>query len=199
MTLGAGIGDLSRRVGLDVDDLLAARPRHGDGRLARATETEHPDLLWGLRGGGGNFGIVTSFTYRLHELAGPVLAGPMIYPAEHAGELMRFVREWMPIAPAALSVMVMLVTAPPAPFVPADLQGRRAVLVNIAWSGALDDGERVLAPLRAFRAPAVDLVAPMPYTAAPADDRSHGSGPCCGTTSRRRSCASSTTPLWRTC
>ena len=174
LTLGGGIGHLSRRFGLTSDNLLAADLVTADGRLVRVTETEHPDLLWGLRGGGGNFGIVTSFTYRLHELAGPVLAGPMIYPAEHAAELIRFVREWMPIAPAELSVMVMLVTAPPAPFVPADLQGRRAVMVNIAWSGALDDGERVLALLRCVPRPGRRPGGADAVHGSPADDRRHG-------------------------
>jgi hypothetical protein len=89
----------------------------------------------------------------------------MIYPGEDAAELMRLVRDWLPVAPGALSVMVMLATAPPAPFVPAVLHGRPIAMANIAWSGPLDDGARVLAPLRAFRPAAVDMVAPMPYTA----------------------------------
>jgi hypothetical protein len=165
LTLGGGIGHLSRRFGLTSDNLIAADLVTVDGRLLHVSEMERPDLLWGLRGGGGNFGVVTSFTYRLHALPGPVLAGPMIYPADDAAEVVRFVRDWMPLAPAELSVMIMLGTAPPAPFVPAEMHGRAIVMVNVVWSGPLDDGHRALVPLRGFRTPAVDLVAPMPYTA----------------------------------
>jgi FAD/FMN-containing dehydrogenase len=165
LTLGGGIGHLSRRFGLTSDNLLAADLLTADGDVLRVDDTDRPDLLWGLRGGGSSLGVVTSFTYRLHELPGPVLAGPMLHPGDRAGDLLRFVRDWMPHVPDALSVMVMLATAPPAPFVPSELHGNPAVLVNVAWSGPLEQGRRVLAPLRAFRTPAVDLVAPMPYPA----------------------------------
>jgi len=165
LTLGGGIGHLSRRFGLTSDNLLAADLLTADGTVLRVDGTTRPDLLWGLRGGGSGLGVVTSFTYRLHELPGPVLAGPMLHAGDRAGDLLRFVRDWMPHVPDALSVMVMLATAPPAPFVPPELHGHPAVMVNVAWSGSPEEGQRVLAPLRAFRSPAVDLVGPMPYTA----------------------------------
>lgn len=165
LTLGGGLGFLSRRFGLTSDNLVGADLLTADGRLLRVSDQEHPDLMWGLRGGGGNFGIVTSFTYRLHELAGPVLGGALVYSADGAGELVRRARDWAEQAPDAAAIMIMLGTAPPAPFLPAELHGRPMVMLQVAWSETLDAGERALASLRAFRPPVADLVAPMPYTA----------------------------------
>lgn len=164
LTLGGGLGFLSRRFGLTSDNLLAADLLTADGELLQVSDAEHPELMWGLRGGGGNFGIVTSFTYRLHELAGPVLGGLVVHSADRAGELVRFARGWAEEAPDAAALMIMMVTAAPAPFLPAELHGRPVVMLQVAWTGALDEGERVLAPLRGFGPPVVDLVAPMPYT-----------------------------------
>src|SRR5262249_46513866 len=128
------------------------------------SDDEHPELMWGLRGGGGNFGIVTRFTYRLHELSGPMLAGPMIYSGERADELLSFARDWAAAAPEAMGVLIMLGTAPPAPVIPPELHGAPMVMIRPAWSGSIAGGERVLASLHAFRSPVVDLVAPIPYT-----------------------------------
>jgi FAD/FMN-containing dehydrogenase len=135
-----------------------------DGTLLRVSETEHADLLWGLRGGGGNFGVVTSFTYRPHELSDAVLSGLLVYPADEAVELVRFVRDWADQVPDEMSLAMFLATAPPAPFVPPHLHGRPVVMLQPAWTGAPEKGERVLAPLRGFRTPAVDTTGPMPYT-----------------------------------
>lgn len=164
LTLGGGLGFLSRRFGLTCDNLISADLVTADGRLLHVSDDDHPDLMWGLRGGGGNFGIVTSFTYRLHELPGPVTSGPMIYPVERAGELLRFVRDWAERAPDSVTVAGMLRTAPPAPFLPPEMHGRPMVMIQPFWSGPNEEGERELASLRAFAPPVVDLVAPMPYT-----------------------------------
>jgi FAD/FMN-containing dehydrogenase len=164
LTLGGGLGILSRRFGLTSDNLVAADVVTADGRLLHVSETEHADLLWGLRGGGGNFGVVTSFTYRLHELRGPVLSGLLVYPADEAVELVRFVRDWADQVPDEMSLAMLLATAPPAPFLPPHLHGRPVVMLQPVWTGAPEKGELVLEPLRAFRTPAVDTTGPMPYT-----------------------------------
>jgi FAD/FMN-containing dehydrogenase len=163
LTLGGGLGWLSRRFGLTSDNLISADLITADGDLLHVSDEEQPELMWGLRGGGGNFGIVTSFTYRLHKLPGPILAGPMIYSGHRADELLHFARDWAAAAPEAMGVTIMLGTAPSAPFIPLELQGSPMVMIRPAWSGSIADGERELASLHAFRSPIVDLVAPIPY------------------------------------
>jgi FAD/FMN-containing dehydrogenase len=136
-----------------------------DGRAVRASADEHPDLFWALRGGGGDFGVVTSFEFAAHRVGPTVLAGMLAYPWERAGEALRASRDLMATAPDELTIFDVLITAPPhAPF-PPELQGRRVAVVGVAWCGDLAEGERVLAPLRAACPPALDLVAPMPYVA----------------------------------
>ncbi len=165
LALGGGVGWLMRRHGLTIDSLLAADVVLADGRQARASADEHPDLFWALRGGGGDFAIVTRFTFRAHPV-GPVLAGPMIYPWERAGEALRASRDVMEAgAPDELMLFDVLLTAPPEPPFPPELQGRPVAIVGVCWSGDPAEGERVLAPLRASCPPALDLVAPMPYVA----------------------------------
>jgi FAD/FMN-containing dehydrogenase len=164
LTLGGGLGFLSRRFGLTSDNLLSADLITAEGRLLHVSDDEHPDLMWGLRGGGGNFGIVTSFTYRLHELAGPVLGGVLVYPADEAAERVRLARDWAEQASDGIALMIMLLTAPPVPFLPPELHGRPVVMLQLGWSGPLGDGERELAALRAAAPPVVDTVAPLPYT-----------------------------------
>jgi FAD/FMN-containing dehydrogenase len=165
LTLGGGIGWLMRNHGLTIDSLLAADVVLADGRLVRAGDGEHPDLLWALRGGGGDFGAVTSFEFRAHPVGPTVLAGMLLHPWEQARDALRAARELMADAPDELTIFVALITAPPEPPFPAALRGRPAVAVAVAWNGDPGEGERVLAPLRAQPAPAVDLVGPMPYVA----------------------------------
>jgi FAD/FMN-containing dehydrogenase len=165
LTLGGGIGWLMRHHGLTIDSLLAADVVLADGRIVCASDDEHADLFWALRGGGGDFGVVTSFTFRAHRVGPTVLAGLMVYPWDGAREALRASRDLAASAPDELTIFDVLVTAPPeAPF-PAELQGRPAAIVGVAWSGDLEEGERVLAPLRASCPPALDLVGPMPYVA----------------------------------
>ena len=164
LTLGGGIGWLMRRHGLTCDNLAAADVVTADGRFCRASERENTDLLWGLRGGGGNFGVVTSFEYRLHPVGPQVLAGVLLHPAERAPEVLRFYRDYIASAPEDLTTIVNLRKAPPAPFLPSDLHGRPVVVIAVCYAGRLEDGERVLAPLRRFGEPLIDLIRATPYT-----------------------------------
>jgi len=160
LTLGGGIGWLMRHHGLTIDSLLAAEVVLADGEIVRASAHEHADLFWALRGGGGEFGVVTRFEFRAQRVGPLVLGGMLVYPWEQARAAFQAARALMADAPDALTAFAVLITAPPqAPF-PAEHHGR-----PVAWSGDLDEGERVLAPLRAGCPPLVDLVAPMPYVA----------------------------------
>lgn len=164
LTLGGGIGWLMRRHGLTCDNLAAADVVTADGGSCRASERENTDLLWGLRGGGGNFGIVTGFEYRLHPVGPQVLAGVVLHAAERAPEVLRIYRDYIATAPDDLTTIVNLRKAPPAPYLPSDLHGRPVVVIAVCYAGSLDDGERVLAPLRRFGEPLIDLIRATPYT-----------------------------------
>ena len=165
LTLGGGLGWLMRHHGLSIDSLQAAEVVLADGRIVRASEGEHPDLFWALRGGGGDFGAVTEFEFQGRRVGPMVLGGMLVYPWEGAAEALHATRELMVGAPDELTAFVALITAPPEEPFPAELQGRQVVAVTMAWSGDLDEGERVLAPLREDCPPALDLIAPMPYLA----------------------------------
>ena len=164
LTLGGGIGWLMRRHGAVVDNLLAADLVTVDGDLVRAAEDERPELFWGLRGGGGNFGIVTSFEYRLHEIGPTVLAGPVYHALEHAPEVLRFYRDFAAEAPDELTTILSLRPAPPLPLIPERLHGTPVLMVGTCYAGPAARGEEVLEPLRRFRRPLVDAIAPRPYT-----------------------------------
>jgi FAD binding domain/Berberine and berberine like len=163
LTLGGGIGWLMRKHGLAVDNLLAADVVTADGERLRASENEHPDLFWALRGGGGNFGVVTSFEFRLHSVGPTVLAGPIVWDASDAGELLRFYRDFVRDAPDELGTVVKFCTVPPLPVIPEELHWHPVVMVGACYAGPIEDGEQVLRPLRAFRTPLLDLTRPKPY------------------------------------
>jgi FAD/FMN-containing dehydrogenase len=163
LTLGGGIGWLMRRHGAVVDNLLGADLVTVDGELIRADDDERPELLWGLRGGGGNFGVVTAFEYRLHQV-GPVLAGPIYHALEHAPEVLRFYRDFAADAPDELTTILSLRQAPPLPLIPEHLHGAPVLMVGTCYAGPPQRGEAVLEPLRRFRRPLVDAVAARPYT-----------------------------------
>lgn len=165
LTLGSGSGWLERKYGLTCDSLLSADVVTADGRFLRASADENPDLFWAIKGGGGNFGVVTSFEFRLHPVGPIVLGGMMLYEADKAAEVFRFYRDMMAEAPDDLGGGLGFLTAPPAPFIPAGLQGQRAVAIIVLYTGPIEEGEEALAPLREFAAPDADLVGPMPYTA----------------------------------
>ena len=163
-TLGGGIGWLMRKHGLACDNLVAADVVTADGRLVRASDEENPDLLWGLRGGGGNFGIVTAFEFALHPVGPIVFAGPVFYPAEAAADLLRAFDEWAPDAPDEITALVNLTAAPALPVIPEAWHGRRVAALILASAGPLEDAERHVRALRAVAEPVVDLLGPMPYT-----------------------------------
>lgn len=163
LTLGGGHGYLSRRHGLTIDNLLEADVVLADGRLVTASETRHPDLFWALRGGGGNFGVVTSFRYRVHPVD-TVYAGPLFWSLEEAGEVMRFYREFLPQAPEELSPFLGLKTVPStAPF-PAELWGTKVCALISCYDGPAAEGEEAMRPIRAeLPPPLLDGVTEMPY------------------------------------
>ena len=165
LTLGGGVGWLMRKHGLTVDNLLAVDVVTADGELVRASEGEHPDLFWALRGGGGNFGVVTSFEFRLHSVGPIVLAGPILWDASSARDVLRFYRDFIRDAPDSLATVVRFGTAPPLPVIPKELHWRPVVLVGVCYAGPLEDGALALGPLRAYRSPLLDLVGPTPYVA----------------------------------
>ena len=164
LTLGGGIGWLMRRFGATVDNLLSAEVVTADGAVVRASDDEREDLLWGLRGGGGNFGVVTSFEYRLHALGPTVLAGPIFHALEDAPAVLRFYRDFIAQAPDELTTIVNLRQAPPLPILPPEVHGRPVVSVAVCWAGEIERGEEALRELRAFGRPLVDAVAPRPYS-----------------------------------
>jgi FAD/FMN-containing dehydrogenase len=163
LTLGGGIGWLTRKYGLTIDQLLAADVVTAEGELVRAGNDENADLFWGLRGGGGNFGIVTEFEFRLNRLGPLVLAGPMFWPMDQSPSLLRFYRDWVADAPDELTTIVLHRLAPPLPAIPEELHGKPVVAIACCYAGPVREGERIVAPLRQFRRPLLDLCAPKPF------------------------------------
>jgi FAD/FMN-containing dehydrogenase len=162
-TLGGGIGWLMRKHGLAADNLIAADVVTADGRLVHASETENAELLWGLRGGGGNFGVVTQFELRLHPLGELVYAGPIFYPADAARDLLRAFRDWAPGAPADITALVNLTTAPPLPVIPTEWHGRKVAAFVAVSADPAAAGEASFAEFRSVAEPIADLLGPMPY------------------------------------
>ncbi|HXY91170.1 MAG TPA: FAD-binding protein, partial [Acidimicrobiia bacterium] len=162
-TTGGGYGWTSSKYGLTCDNLVAAEVVTADGRIVTASEHENADLFWGIRGGGGNFGVVTRFDFRLHELGPIVLAGLMLWPLDRATEVFRGWRDYAEDAPDELSTGCAILTAPSEEFVPDHLQGQTAVGMPVMYVGDPDEGVAVVQPLKDL-APDVDLVQPMPYT-----------------------------------
>jgi FAD/FMN-containing dehydrogenase len=165
LTLGGGIGHLMRSFGLTIDSLVSCDVITADGEFLVASAEEHPDLFWSLRGGGGNFGIVTSFKYRLRSLGPTVLAGLLAWPMAEAGDVLRFFRDFVADAPDEVGIMANLRLAPALPIVPEELHGRPIVALIVCYAGPIHDGEEVLRPLRTFKAPTLDSVGAKPYVA----------------------------------
>ncbi|MDT7577861.1 MAG: hypothetical protein QOH17_4194 [Pseudonocardiales bacterium] len=166
LALGGGIGYLSRRFGLTVDNLLSADVVLADGRFVTASATSHPDLFWALRGGGGNFGVVTSFTFRCHDIGdrGTVVGGPVFYDIADTAAVMRWYRTVLPSLPEELNGWLGLVTIPAtAPF-PEQLWGRRSCAIVWCYTGGHNRADAVLAPIRTFGTPLLDAVQTMPFT-----------------------------------
>jgi FAD/FMN-containing dehydrogenase len=165
LTLGGGINWLMRKYGLAIDQLLSVDLITAEGEFVKASASENEDLFWGVRGGGGNFGIVTEFEFRLNPVGPIVLAGPVFWPMEESPNVLRFYREWIAEAPDELMTIVVHRKAPPLPFVPPELHGRLVVGVVCCYAGAIEEGERVIKPLKAFRRPVLDLCQPKPFLA----------------------------------
>ncbi|HEY8596903.1 MAG TPA: FAD-binding oxidoreductase [Thermomicrobiales bacterium] len=160
LVTGGGIGFMVRKYGLTIDSLLAAQVVTAAGEIVTASADEHPDLFWAIRGGGGNFGIVTEFTFRLAPV-GQILGGDLILPASR--EVIRGYLDYVASAPDELTTIANLLHAPPAPYVPQDRVGELALSILVCWTGNPAEGERALAPLRALATPIADVVGPMPY------------------------------------
>ncbi|MBX0325597.1 FAD-binding oxidoreductase [Halomicroarcula sp. F13] len=165
LTLGGGIGWLMRKHGLTVDNLRSVDMVTADGEFLRASDHEHPELFWALRGGGGNFGIVTSFEFALHPVGPAVLAGPVFWTANAAAGVLRFYRDFVRDAPDELGTVVKFGTIPPIPVVPEELHWRPAVAVSTCYAGDIEEGKHVLRPLREYGTPLLDLVSRKPYLA----------------------------------
>jgi FAD/FMN-containing dehydrogenase len=162
-TLGGGFGHLACKYGLACDNLRSAELVTADGSVVQASESQNSELFWGLRGGGGNFGIVTKFEFDLHPIGPVVLGGPIFYPGEQAVQVVSGWRDQIQTMPDELSTLVNLCTAPPAPFIPEDWHNKKIVVLVACWAGDPAEGEDAVRPLRTFGTPITDLLRPMPY------------------------------------
>jgi FAD/FMN-containing dehydrogenase len=163
-TLGGGTGHLARTHGLAADNLRAAEVVTANGEAVRASEDRHPELFWALRGGSGNFGVVTEFEFDLHPVGPEILAGQVIHPYEDAPEVLRHYRSFMAEAPAELNCYAFVIPIPPLPAFPEEIHGDPAVDLVAAYSGDIEAGEDALAPLREFGNPILDGIRRQPYT-----------------------------------
>jgi FAD/FMN-containing dehydrogenase len=164
LTLGGGIGHLSRACGLSCDNLVSADVVTADSRFLVASEQEHPDLFWALRGGGGNFGVVTSLEFRLHPIK-DIYGGLIFFELRDGGDVLRFYREFIADAPEELGAFPAFQMAPPLPFIPEDRHGDTFIGIVACWAGPMEQGERALEPIRQVAPVAAELIAPMPYPA----------------------------------
>jgi FAD/FMN-containing dehydrogenase len=165
LTLGGGLGHLMRKHGLTVDNLLAADVVTADAQRVHVDADSEPELFWGLRGGGGNFGIITAFEYRVHPVGPIVLGGPIFWPLTDAPAVLRFLRDFAPGAPDELGITIALRLAPPTPFLPPDRYGTPVIGLVLVWAGEAAEGQKAIAPLRRLGTPIADAVRPVPYLA----------------------------------
>ncbi|MCA0275108.1 MAG: FAD-binding oxidoreductase [Proteobacteria bacterium] len=164
LTLGGGFGWTTRKLGLTIDNLLSADVVTADGELVRASTAEHPDLFWALRGGGGNFGVVTAFEFKLHKLGPQVFAGLVVHPFDDAKSVLKAYRAALEDAPDELTCWAVMRQAPPLPFLPAQWHWKEVLVLAMCWCGDLAAGEKATAALRAIGKPIVDVVGPNPFT-----------------------------------
>ena len=164
LTLGGGIGYLARGYGLSLDNLISADVVTADGKLLIASDKENQDLFWAIRGGGGNFGVVTSFEFRLHPVK-DIYGGPMFFELKYAGDLLRFFRDYIKDAPEAMGAFPAFQIAPPLPFIPENRHGDTFALMVACWSGPVAEGEKALKPFHDVAPVFAEHVGPMPYPA----------------------------------
>lgn len=163
LTIGGGFGWLTRKYGMTVDNLVSAQVVTADGKMLRASETENTDLFWAVRGGGGNFGIITQFEFQLYPVGPEILAGLIVFPFDEAKQVLEKYREFADSAPEELNVWVVLRKAPPLPFLPEDVHGREVVVLAIFYAGDMAAGTNLVAPLRGFGSPYGEHVGAQPY------------------------------------
>ncbi|HEX2134917.1 MAG TPA: FAD-dependent oxidoreductase, partial [Microvirga sp.] len=165
LTLGGGLGHLMRKHGLTVDNLLSVDLVTADADQVSVDAETEPELFWGLRGGGGNFGIATAFEYRLHPVGPIVVGGPIFWPLADAHSVLQFVRDFAPEATDELGITIALRLAPPMPFLPPEQYGKPILGLVLVWAGDTAEGQKAIAPLRTIGAPIADVVRPVPYLA----------------------------------
>ncbi|HTO03230.1 MAG TPA: FAD-binding oxidoreductase, partial [Opitutus sp.] len=165
LTLGGGFGWLTRLYGMTIDNLVSARVVTADGNVLRASSNENPDLFWALRGGGGNFGVVTEFEFQLHPVGPEVFAGLMVFPLTSGKIVLRKLREFISSAPPELNVWAVMRKAPPLPFLPATVHGKEILVLAIFYAGDPKEGGKLIAPLREFAPPVGEHIGAQPYTA----------------------------------
>jgi FAD/FMN-containing dehydrogenase len=164
LTLGGGFGWLSRKHGLTIDNLRSADVVTAEGELVTASEDENADLFWGIRGGGGNFGVVTSFEFDLYEVGPEVLSGLIVHPYSAAPEIVRAYRSFASDMPQDLNVWLVMRKAPPLPFLPEEVHGQEVIILAAFYAGDMKEGERLLQPLRKLGKPIADVIGPHPFT-----------------------------------
>jgi FAD/FMN-containing dehydrogenase len=165
LTLGGGIGWIMRKHGLSIDQLVSVDLVTADGEFTQASADRNADLFWGVRWGGGNFGIVTEFEFRCVPLGPQVMAGPVFWPMAQSPDVLRFYRDWVADAPDELMTIVVHRKAPPLPFVPEEFHGKPVVTVVCCYAGPVEEGEQVVRPLKEFGAPIIDVCGPKPFLA----------------------------------
>jgi hypothetical protein len=163
LTLGGGFGWLSRKYGLTIDSLVSARVVTADGSVVLASDSENPDLFWGLRGGGGNFGVVTSFEFQTYPVGPEVLSGLIVHPWSDARAVLTAYREYLAGVPDEVTVWAVMRKAPPLPFLPPEVHGTSVLVLAAFYAGDMADGERALEPLRAIGTPIADVIGPHPF------------------------------------
>jgi hypothetical protein len=163
LTLGGGIGWLSRLAGLSCDNLISAQMVAADGRIVTASAAENPELLWALKGGGGNFGVVTTFEFHLHAVGPLVNLGLFFWPVDQGTEALRFCRDFVKDVPAGITPFIAGLSAPPAPFVPEQYQLAKGFALVVAGFGSSEEHAQAIEPIRRVLPPAFELVTPMPY------------------------------------
>lgn len=161
-TLGGGFGWLVRKYGMTIDNLLAADIVTAEGKKVRTSQQENQELFWGIKGGGGNFGIVTNFHYKLHRVGPEVYGGALFYPLDKAREVVTAYRKWLESVPEEVTSLINFMAAPPADFVPKQFHGHLVLGIALCYAGRKEEGERIVSTLRSLQ-PALDLVAPVPY------------------------------------
>ncbi|PSL18163.1 FAD-binding oxidoreductase [Shimia abyssi] len=163
LTLGGGFGWTTRKFGMTIDNLLSVEVVTADGSIVTASATSHPDLFWAIRGGGGNFGVITSFEFQLHSLGPEVLSGLIVHPIEEASGLLAEVTKIADSAPDELTVWSVMRKAPPLPFLAEDWHGREVLILAACYAGPMDEGEAAMAGLRGLGNPIVDVISPHPF------------------------------------